>query len=76
MISASGSRFDAELFAQLAHQRLAIAFAVGHLAAGKFPPAGHVFACGTLRDQHAACVIEQRRGDHAQPRLHEGVPFC
>jgi hypothetical protein len=54
--------FDAELFAQLANERIARLLAGLALTTRKLPPARHVLAGGPLRDEHAAGGIEKRTG--------------
>src|SRR6516162_3844829 len=53
---------DAELLAQLARQRVALALARSHLAAREFPAPRENLAGGALRNEHAAGTIEERGG--------------
>lgn len=71
-----GARLDAELLAQLAHERVGIRLSRGYLAAREFPPARHVLSRGTLGQQDTAVGIEQRGGDDAQPGSREDCPHC
>src|SRR5262249_10609264 len=61
---------DAELLAQLAHERVALALARGDLAAREFPAPGESLAGGALRNQHAAGTIKEcgRHDRHEGPR--------
>src|SRR5205823_5785119 len=70
----AGRHLDAELLAQLARQGRVLALAGGHLAAREFPAARQGLAGGTLRDQHPAAAIVERRRDHQDEGLSDVGP--
>ena len=55
---------DAELFVELARERVRRRLARFELAAGEFPQSAHRLVRGALLHEHAPLGIEQRRRDH------------